>query len=431
MSSELLRRRRRALADTYELFYDDPVELVRGEGIHLYDSSGRRYLDCYNNVASVGHAHPRVVEALTNQAWLLNTHTRYLHRSVVELAERLAGKLGRGLSSSVFVCTGSEANDLAVRMARLFTGSEGIVVNDHSYHGGTGLTQALSVSSLRNDPEPPRWVGAAEPPNTYRGPYPGADDQGAAYADSVRRAADGLIDNGSGLAAFLVDSSWDADGFLNAPPDYLALAAEQVRGRGGLVIADEVQAGYCRTGDTWWGYEDYGIFPDIVTLGKPMGAGHPIGAVVTKPEIAARFAEKSGYFNTFGGNPVSSEVALAVIDVIDDENLLDNVDRTGDVLGQGLRELSGRHDLVGAVDGKGLYWGVDLVVDREAKKPLSQADTRRLVTQLRHRGVLMGVCGRYLNTVKIRPPLVFNEQHAGSALEILDETLDEFEPRDR
>lgn len=427
MTGDLLGRRESVLAASYQLFYDDPIEIVRGSGVYLYDADGKEYLDCYNNVASVGHSHPRVVEALAKQASILNTHTRYLHHSVVDLAERLGVKLGGNLTSAFFVCTGSEANDLAIRIARTVTGHNGVVVNDHAYHGNSTLINQLSLSHRRPGETVPDWIGVAEPPNTYRGPFHGAD-AGASYAQDVRRAGEHLIDTGAGVSAFLVDSTWDANGFLNAPHDYLSLASRHVRDLGGLVISDEVQAGYCRTGETWWGFEDYGIVPDIVTLGKPMGAGHPIAAVITTPEIASSFAEADSYFNTFGGNPVSCEVALAVIDVIDDERLLDNVDRVGETLQVGLDQLSRAHDIIGTIHGKGLFWGVELLVGPETKEPMPEADVNSIVTDLCHNGVLTGVNGPHRNIIKIRPPLVFSEKNATRALEALDGALTRFAP---
>ncbi|MCZ7533750.1 MAG: aminotransferase class III-fold pyridoxal phosphate-dependent enzyme [Acidimicrobiia bacterium] len=425
MTDDLLGRRQSALAPSYELFYDDPIEIVRGKGVHLYDANGKEYLDCYNNVASVGHSHPRVVEALTRQASTLNTHTRYLHHSVVDLAERLEVKLGGDLSSAFFVCTGSEANDLAVRIARNVTGHNGVIVNDHSYHGNSTLIDQLSLSHRRPGDRVPDWIGVAEAPNTYRGTHTGGG-AGVHYAGDVRRAGIRLRDSGVGVAAFLVDSTWDANGFLNAPKDYLSLAARHVRDLGGLVIADEVQAGYCRTGETWWGFEDYDIVPDIVTLGKPMGAGHPVAAVITTPEIARSFAEADSYFNTFGGNPVSCEVALAVIDVIDDEQLLDNVDIVGAVLRDGLEQLSRTHDIIGTIHGKGLFWGVELVGDRETKEPMSESRVNGIVSDLCDHGVLTGTNGPHHNIIKIRPPLVFSEADASQALEALDGALVRF-----
>jgi 4-aminobutyrate aminotransferase-like enzyme len=429
MSDELRARRERALAPSYQLFYDDPVHLVRGSGVWMFDQDDRRYLDCYNNVASVGHCHPHVVEAISRQVGLLNTHTRYLHENVVQLAERLGASLGGDLSVCYFVCTGTEAIDLAVEIARAVTGNEGAIVTERSYHGNSSLVWRLSTDSYP-DEDRPDWLGVVEPPNTYRGPYRVGESPdsnlGAHYADLVHVAVDELGDRGHGLAAFLLDSSWDSNGVLVAPDEYVQRSAEIVRSAGGLVIADEVQAGYCRLGRHFWGHENYGLVPDIVVLGKPMGGGHPIGAVITTPEIATAFASRRSYFNTFGGNPVSAAAALAVLDVITDERLLDNVDRTGAHIQRGLVDLAARHDIIGNVQGSGLFWGLDLVSDQATRQPISYADGTRLVTELRNDGILVGLTGRFSNVLKIRPPLPFAIEHADLLIGALDQRLSDF-----
>lgn len=423
----LIARRAAALAPSYQLFYDDPVELVRAEGVWAFDAAGRRYLDCYNNVPSVGHAHPRVVAALTEQTALINTHTRYLHSNVVELAERLGAGLSGDLSTCYFVCTGTEANDLAVQIARIVSGRHGVVVTESSYHGNSELVGRLSTDTYPPD-ERPAWLGVVEPPNTYRGTYraPG-DDLGARYADFVEDAVTRLDMDGHGTAAMLFDTTWDSNGVLIAPQDYVARSAAAVRAAGGMVIADEVQAGYCRTGTHFWGHAHYDLLPDIVTIGKPMGAGHPVAAVVTTPTIAAAFAERRNYFNTFGGNPVSAAVALAVLDIIDDEDLLGNATTTGRALGDALHELMRCHEIIGSVQGRGLFWGLDLVADRATRQPIAYADAKRLVTELRRRGILAGVTGHHDNVLKIRPPLVFLPEHVDVLITELDALLDGFE----
>ncbi len=419
----LLQRRRRVLAPSYQLFYDEPVHLVRGEGVWVHDAEGNRYLDCYNNVPSVGHAHPRIVRAVADQTALLNTHTRYLHHHVVELAERLGASLPGDLSTCYFVCTGTEANDLAVQIARVVTGHHGVVVTERSYHGNSDLVGKLSTDSYPAD-ERPDWLGVVEPPNTYRGPFRDPElDLGARYADLVDGELQALEHRGHRAAAILIDTSWDSNGVLTAPPGYVPRTAEIVRGQGGLVIADEVQAGYCRLGRHFWGHAGYDLVPDIVTIGKPMGAGHPVAAVVTTPEIAAEFARRRNYFNTFGGNPVSAAVALAVLDVIDDEGLLANASDVGNRLQIGFEELASRHALIGNVQGSGLFWGLDLVADRATREPITYADAKRIATSLRHRGILAGITGRFTNVLKIRPPLVFGHDHAAILLDTLDEVL--------
>lgn len=425
----LLSRRASALAPSYQLFYDEPVHLVRGEGVWVYDADGRRYLDCYNNVPCVGHAHPRVVQAICEQSGLLNTHTRYLHHHVVELAERLGASLPGDLGTCYFVCTGTEANDLAVQIARVVTGNEGVVVTERSYHGNSELVGKLSTDSYPES-ERPEWLAVVEPPNVYRGPFRAPEpDLGARYAQLVDEGLGSLAERGHRPAAILIDTSWDSNGVLVAPDEYVERTADIVRRRGGLVIADEVQAGYCRLGHDFWGHTRYGLVPDIVTIGKPMGAGHPVAAVVTTPAIGAAFAERRNYFNTFGGNPVSAAAALAVLDVIEDENLLANAAEVGAHLGAGFRDLAERHELIGNVQGSGLFWGLDLVADRATREPIAYADAKRIATELRHRGVLVGVTGRYTNVLKIRPPLPFAREHADVLLGELDDLLAGFEPR--
>ncbi|MEP1123235.1 MAG: aminotransferase class III-fold pyridoxal phosphate-dependent enzyme [Ilumatobacter sp.] len=438
--SDLIERRKAALAPAYQLFYDDPVHLVSGSGVWVHDADGRRYLDCYNNVPSVGHCHPRVVAALAGQAALLNTHTRYLHGNVVELAERLGASLAGDLSVCFFVCSGTEAVDLAVEIARVATGAQGVVVTESSYHGNTSLVSKLSTDGYPAT-DRPDWLGVIEPPNTYRGPFRVATSTdattstdtadavpvGERYAGLLAVEIEALARRGNDPAALLVDTSWDSNGVLTAPDGYVERIAEITRAAGGLVIADEVQAGYCRLGDHFWGHDRYGLIPDIVTIGKPMGAGHPVAAVVTTPEIAATFAERRSYFNTFGGNPVSAAVALAVLDVIDDENLLDNSTDTGTYLGGLLRELATRHEVIGNVQGSGLFWGLDLVADRATRTPMSYDDGRRLATALRHDGILIGLTGRYSNVLKIRPPLVFGREHVDELIATLDSRLAAFE----
>lgn len=428
---DLLARRRRALAPSYQLFYDEPVQLVRGEGVWLWDVHGDRYLDCYNNVPSVGHAHPRIVEAIASQTALLNTHTRYLHPLVVELAERLGASLPDGLTSCFLVCTGTEANDLAVRIARTVTGHHGVVVTERSYHGNSDLVGKLSTDSYPPE-ERPDWLAVVEPPNTYRGPFHAGDGVGRLaerYVDHLGSRLGELEERGYGPAALLIDTSWDSNGVLIAPTGYVSAAARLVRARGGLVIADEVQAGYCRMGTHFWGHTHDDLVPDIVTVGKPMGAGHPVAAVVTTPEIAARFAERRNYFNTFGGNPVSAAVALAVLDVIEDEGLLENATVTGAVLGERLGEIASHHAIVGSLQGRGLFWGLDLVIDRATREPIAYADAKRLATALRRRGILAGITGRYTNVLKIRPPLPFTSEHVDLFATVLDEVLAGFELR--
>lgn len=412
---DLLERRKIALGPAYHLFYEAPAHLVRGEGVWLWDAQGRKYLDCYNNVASVGHCHADVVAALTRQASTLNTHTRYLHEDVVELSEAIASKMPGDLSVCMFVCTGTEANDLATRIARTVTGNYGMLASEYSYHGNSTLVYALSTA---DSDERPDWLSLFEPPCQYRVAIEG-DDLVEGYVGSVRSAISKLGREGHEPAAIMFDSIFDCPGTIEAPKGYFKQAYKTVRQAGGLVIADEVQAGYCRTGDHWWGFEHDGVVPDIVTLGKPMGAGHPLAAVVTTPDIAARFAAKADYFNTFGGNAVSATVGKAVIDVIDREHLLENVTTVGAYTKAGLNDLMARHPLIGDVRGLGLFLSVDLVKDRASKIP-DRDSANRIANLMKEEGVLLSTHGRYENTLKIRPPMVFSKDNADQLLNSLD-----------
>lgn len=405
------------------LFYEDPVHLVRGKGVWLWDAQGNRYLDAYNNVASVGHCHPQVVAALTEQAGLLNTHTRYLHENVVGYAEKLTALMPGDLDVCTFVCTGTEANDLALRIARTVTGHQGVIAMEAGYHGNSGVVDAVSLLAHPDSASRPDWVAAVEPPNTYRGPFRNAthDDLGARYAGLVADAVESLAERGHGTAAFLCDTVFDSQGGLEAPEDYFHLAYQHVRSAGGLCIADEVQAGLARTG-RWWGFENYDVVPDIVTLGKPMGDGHPIGVVVTTREIAEAFAAKSYYFNTFGGNAVSAAVGTAVLEVCEQEDLPRLCRETGNLLRSRLADLQERHNVVGDVRGLGTFLGVELVLNRETREPFAEL-ARRVPDAMREQGILIGLSGRYGNVVKIRPPLVFGPELVETLVNALDDVL--------
>jgi 4-aminobutyrate aminotransferase-like enzyme len=412
---ELAERRKRALGPAYQLFYDTPAHLVRGHGIWLWDTDGRKYLDCYNNVASVGHCHPDVVSALAGQAATLNTHTRYLHENVIELSEKIAEKIPGDLSVCMFVCTGTEANDLATRIARAITGHEGVLVSEYSYHGNSTLVHTLSSA---DSDERPDWLALFEAPCRYRPAFKG-DDLLDGYVGSVRDSIGNLRDKGQQPAAIMIDSIFDCPGTIEAPPGYFPQVYKTIREAGGLVIADEVQAGYCRTGNHWWGFQHDSAVPDIVTLGKPMGAGHPLAAVVTTPDIAARFAASSEYFNTFGGNPVSAAVGKAVINVIDAEGLLENVTKVGAYTKAGLQSLMDQYDIIGDVRGRGLFLSVELVNDRKSKTPAANT-ARKMVNLMKDEGVLIATHGRFENTLKIRPPMVFTKDNADQLLTKLD-----------
>ncbi|TWD90640.1 4-aminobutyrate aminotransferase-like enzyme [Variovorax beijingensis] len=414
----LVERRARVLGPAYRLFYDTPLHPVRGEGVWLYDAEGRPHLDAYNNVASVGHCHPHVVEAIARQAGVLNTHTRYLHEGVLDYAERLLATLPAELAHAMFTCTGSEANDLAMRIARAHTKAEGLIVTRFAYHGVTASIAEASPS-LGKFVQLGDAVRTVPAPDSYR-IAPG--ELGRAFANGVREAITDLKAQGMRPAALMVDTVFSSDGIFTDPPGFMAEAVDAVREAGGLFIADEVQPGLGRTGDAFWGFQRHGVVPDIVTMGKPLGAGHPLAGLAVRPGVLAAFGRECRYFNTFGGNPVSMAAGMAVLDVIEREGLMANAQRVGRYLRAQIAKLAERHALIGDVRGAGLFVGVELVTDRRVRTPAT-AETARIVNGLRERQVLLSATGEHASTLKIRPPLVFSEAHADLLVETLDQVL--------
>lgn len=417
--AELVTRRERALGPVYRLFYDRPLHLVRGRGVWVFDAAGRRYLDAYNNVACVGHSHPAVLAALAAQARRLNTHSRYLHRNIVDYAERLGALLPYADPVCMFCCSGSEANELAYRIALAHTGARGVIVTDHAYHGNTYVTSQLSSA----DTPPERrdaFVATIEAPDSYRGAQRyGLTGLEKRYLSQVDAAIASLSSRAVSPAALLVDTVFSCDGVIDAPKTFLSGAAARIRAAGGLLIADEVQAGFARTGEAFWGFERHDVVPDIVTLGKPMGNGHPLAGVVCERAIVEPFAANVDYFNTFGGNPVSCAVGMAVLDVIENEQLQANALATGRYLREQLRDRQQRYPWLGDVRGAGLFVGVELVRDPDSLAPATGA-ARRIVNAMRDRGVLFSATGPRANVLKIRPPLVFDRDHADRFLEEFD-----------
>ena len=418
---ELLARRERLLGPGNPLFYDEPVHLVRGEGVWLHGNDGTRYLDCYNNVPCVGHCHPKVVEALCKQAVLLNTHTRYLHENILDYAEHLLDKFDDSLDRLALACTGSEANELALRIARFNTGGEGFICSNATYHGNT-----RAVAQLNSIFEPFEGYGddirMVSWPDSYRAKYEvdGAA-LGEAYAEEVRLAIESFAENGIKFAGMIVCPIFANEGLPNVPEGYMDKAIGYVRDAGGLYIADEVQAGFGRTGE-WWGHTSSGVIPDILTLGKPMGAGHPISGVVARGELLDRYRQREMYFNTYGGNPVSCAVGMAVLDVIEEEGLVDNAASVGQYVLKGFQGLQAKYEFIGDVRGRGLFFGIDLVSDRESKEP-DPRSAKRVVNELRNRGILMSKIGEHDNVLKLRPPLCFSEENADLLVSTLDDVL--------
>jgi 4-aminobutyrate aminotransferase-like enzyme/Ser/Thr protein kinase RdoA (MazF antagonist) len=421
----LLARRKRLMGDVY-LFYDPPLHMVRGEGMWLIDSEGRRYIDAYNNVPHVGHCHPHVVEAIQRQVATLNTNTRYLGTQVLEYAERLAGTMTGKLTACAFVNSGSEANDLAWRMAKAYTGNGGGLAMEFAYHGITEAAHGFSPSG-EHQPKAPPHIRTLMPPDDYRGPHKrGEGDLAERYAADADRAIASLAAAGLKPAAFMVDSAFMTNGMLEAPAGYLADVVDKLRAAGGLLIADEVQSGFGRMGRFMWGHRHHGVQPDFVTIGKPAGNGHPIGVVVTTAEIMARFQREVAFFSTYGGNNASCAAGLAVLDVIEREGLVANAERTGAYLKRGLSALMDRHELIGDVRGVGLAIGVELVLDRKTLAP-APAETRKLISLVRDEGVLVGIEGALGNIVKVRPPVVCRPEHAEIIVHAMDRALNRLE----
>ncbi len=431
--AEILAERRRHLGPNLSLSYSRPIAMARGYRQYLYDVDGRRFLDGVNNVPHVGHNHPRVVEAAARQLAVLNTNTRYLHEAGVTYARRLSELMPRGLSVCYLVCSGSEANELALRLARAYSGHRDFVVLDGAYHGNTSSLVEISPYKF-NGPGgsgPAPHVHSVVMPDVYRGPYR-ADDPapGARYAREVARAIERAESAGRHVAAFICESLLGCGGQIVLPDGYLERAYAAVRAAGGVAIADEVQVGFGRVGTSVWGFDTQGVTPDIVTLGKPIGNGFPLGAVVTRPEIAAAFDNGMEYFNTFGGTQAACAVGLAVLDVMRDEGLQAHALEVGARLKRGLEALTADFPIVGDVRGLGLFLGVELVRDRGSLEPAA-AQASYVVNRLRDRGVLLSTDGPLHNVLKIKPPLPFSAADADRLVSVLRDVLAEDAARPR
>jgi 4-aminobutyrate aminotransferase-like enzyme len=421
-TASLLDRRNRALGAGTPLFYEHPLHIVRGDGVLLYDADGRAYVDMYNNVPCVGHANPRVVEAMARQQATLNVHSRYLHESVVAFCERLAALHGPQIESVILSCTGTEANEIALRMARFATGKRGILCTDSTYHGNSELVGSLS--RLGTQPSTNPSVRAFPFPETFRPIAPGLDEVGLcdAYLDRLAAAIADLEASGEGVAAMIVCSILANEGLPNIPGDFMARAAAMVRDAGGLVIADEVQAGYARSGH-WWGYDVTGFTPDIVVTGKPMGAGLPLAATAASRALVETFRARTRYFNTFASSPLQAAVGMAVLDEIEQRDLRGNVTTVGAALKAALTQRKGASDTIGDVRGVGLFIGVELVNPADNAPDMELA--KRVINRLKDKGFLTSNAGPRANVVKIRPPLTFSQTHASAFLDAWDETIAE------
>ncbi|MCZ7934861.1 aminotransferase class III-fold pyridoxal phosphate-dependent enzyme [Agrobacterium leguminum] len=405
----LIEHRNQVLGPAYRLFYEQPLHLVRGEGVWLYDNKGKAYLDAYNNVASVGHCHPKVVEAITRQLGILNTHTRYLHDGVVAYADRLLKSMPDALGHMMFTCTGSEANDLALRIARSYTGRQGVIVTNRAYHGVTEAVSEISPALGEFVHRGPR-VRLIPAPDSYRVP---PKEQGALLARDLAAAIAEMRGDGIEPAAFVVDTIFSSDGLYVDPPGFLKLAVELIRAEGGLFIADEVQPGFARTGETFWGFQRHGVVPDMVSLGKPMGNGFPVAGLAIRPELVEEFGTKARYFNTFGGSPVACAAGMAVLDIIEQEGLQENSRTIGDFLLKSFSEITAGRDDVAQVRGAGLFLAVECIDGDKANARLAS----HVVNHLRQNGVLISAIGPGANILKIRPPLVLGRGDAERLVE--------------
>jgi len=424
---EILGIRNKHLGKNFSIAYDKPLKIVRGRGQYLIDQNGQAYLDGVNNVTHVGHCQPEVVAAGQRQMGVLNTNTRYLHDHIISYSKKLLDKFPDPLSVCFFVCTGSEANELAFRLARTYTGQRDIITVEGAYHGNTNLL--VDISPYKHDGPggkgAPTWVQTVKMPDGYRGPFKGqGPDTGTAYADDVKKAIDRVTAQDKGVAAYICESVLGCGGQVVLPDNYFKAAFQHVRNAGGICIADEVQVGFGRVGTHFWAFESQGVVPDIVTLGKPIGNGHPMAVVVTTPEIAAAFHNGMEYFNTFGGNPVSCAIGMAVLDVIEKEHLQENAKTVGHRLLQGFEKLKNQFPLIGDVRGQGLFVGVELVKDRETLEPAPE-EAAYIINRLREQGILISTDGPLHNVLKLKPPMVFSKQNADDVVETLGKILAE------
>ena len=425
--TDTLLERRLLMGRNLSISYQRPLKIVRGWRQYLYDDTGRAYLDVYNNVPLVGHSHPKVVDAVQKQLGLLNTNTRYLHDNVVRYAKRLTQRLPEPLRVCYFVNSGSEANELALRLARAHTKYDDIVVLEHAYHGHTNTL--IDVSPYKFDGPGGRgrksWVHVAPIADDYRGIYQrGEPNLGAKYASHVAEILHRLQVQGRGAAAYIAETMPSVAGQIVFPPAYLAEVYRHIRAAGGVCIADEVQVGFGRLGTHFWGFETQSVVPDIVVLGKPIGNAFPLAAVITTPEIAASFDNGMEFFSTFGGNPVSCVAGLAVLDVLEEEQLQQNALRVGNGLLSRLEQLQERYPLIGDVRGSGLFLGLDLVRDRATREAATE-EASYVCNRLRERGILTGTDGPFHNVIKLRPPLIFSDADADLFVTTLKAILDE------
>jgi len=412
-------RRLNVFGSASVLFFKEPIEVVRGEGCYLIDRKGERYLDCYNNVACIGHGHPRIAQYVEEQLKLVNTHTRYLNKRVDDYAEKLLSTFPKPLTNVALTCTGSESNDLALREAFYFTGGKGVIITKGAYHGNTYLVTCVSPSSSKGHAVPD-WVRTVEAPDTYRVP---SDKLADKFAKDVEDAILDLESHGIKLAAILFDDIFSSDGVFAGQEGFIKKAIDIVHKHGGLYIADEVQPGFGRTGKMW-GFMRHGVVPDIVTMGKPMGNGYPMSAAVTRPEITDCLANSTGYFNTFGGSPAAASAGMAVLETIKDEDLISRATKYGDALRAEINGLKGEFQCIGEARGAGLFTGLEIVKSQDTKKPDAETATL-LINRLKQHNVLVGAAGPLGNILKVRPPLPFADAELDFFMTSLKKALNE------
>ena len=421
--NQLLELRKKYLSPSLSLSYDKPLHIVRAKGQFLYDSKGDRYLDAVNNIQHVGHCHPKVVSAASEQYGILNTNTRYLDETVINYAKDLTNYLPNGLTTCFFTNSGSESNDLALRLARTATDSKETIVLDGAYHGH--VSSLIDISPYKHNSKggsgPPSYVHTVPMPDSYRGKYRG-EEALTGYINELKKILYSIKKNGKNISAFVVESIMGCGGQLILPDGFLERAFELVRDEGGVCIADEVQIGFGRVGSKFWGFETANVQPDIVTMGKSMGNGHPLSVVVTKKQIADKFNNGMEYFNSFGGNPVSCAVGKAVLNVIEDEKLQQNAHKVGEYLLKELKQLQGEFPLIGQVRGMGLFIGIELIKEKSKLIP-AHAEAEKVVNEMMRKRILLSTDGPDHNVIKIKPPMVFSTENADELVLNLSEVL--------
>ena len=421
--NRLQKLRKKYLSQSFSLSYNEPLHLVKGRGQYLYDSKGNEYLDAVNNIQHVGHSHPKVTEAANEQFKKLNTNTRYLDKTILDYARALTDKLPSNLNKCYFTNSGSESNDLALRIARNHSNSKETIVLDGAYHGH--VTSLIEISPYKHDGPggkgPPEYVHVVPMPDPFRGIYRG-QSSGLKYAAEVKTILDEIRSDNKRVSAFIFEPILGCGGQIIPPNGFLSSSFKMVRDNNGVCIADEVQVGFGRMGESFWGFETQDIVPDIVTLGKSIGNGHPLSVVVTSEDLSNEFNNGMEYFNSFGGNPVSCAIGHAVLKVIEEEELQKNAFRVGNELKTLLNEVKSVHDIIGDVRGKGLFLGIEIIKDLETLEPDKQV-THKIVNEMRNRKILLSSDGPDHNVIKVKPPMVFNSSNALFLVETLDKVL--------